>query len=95
MDLFGAAGEHLTYPDAPVTLYRGVRDEHGMRRMSWTASLNTARWFANRFGSGRVYQIVDIDPEHVLARITRGRDEDEYVLDPEYIDDAPIEMVEV
>jgi hypothetical protein len=36
----------------------------------------------------------DVNPEHVLAQIVNGRGEDEYVLDPFYLDDAPIELFE-
>ena len=34
-----------------VTIYRGVRDKAGMYELSWTLSLEKARWFANRFSS--------------------------------------------
>jgi hypothetical protein len=94
VDLFHTADEHLSYPHAPVTLYRGARDEDGMRGMSWTSSMETARWFANRFGgTGVVYRITDVGPEHVLAQIARGRPEDEYVLDPGYLEGAPVETL--
>lgn len=94
-DLFNEASEHLVYPDVPVTLYRGAGVEpSAARRMSWTSTLETARWFADRFGGGFVYRIGDVQPQYVLAQITRGRDEDEYVLDPEYLDGAPIEVHE-
>jgi hypothetical protein len=88
-DLFHTADEYLAYPDAPVTLYRGVREEVAAQGMSWTGSLDTARGFADRFnattGGGLVYRLVDVEPEHVLAQITNGRPEDEYVLEPEYL----------
>jgi hypothetical protein len=92
-DLFHTADEHLACPKDPVTVYRGVRDEGGVVGMSWTSSIDTARWFADRFGAGGlVYRLVDVQPADVLAQIVHGRDEDEYVLDPEYLEDAPIEL---
>ncbi|WP_125078445.1 hypothetical protein [Mycobacterium sp. P7213] len=98
--MFHDAREHLSIPDEPVTLYRGARDDHAVRRMSWTGTVDMARWFADRYSDlngatgGQVYILRDVDPEHVLAQIAEGRDEDEYVLDPFYLDDAPIELFE-
>lgn len=92
VELFNSASPHLAFPGTPLTLYRGVRHPDWMRRMSWTSSLKTARWFANRYEStGTVYRIVDVDPGDVLAQIVDGRDEDEFVLEPEFLDHAPLE----
>ncbi|WNG79956.1 hypothetical protein C6A86_016960 [Mycobacterium sp. ITM-2016-00316] len=94
VELFGSAYPHLTFPSASITLYRGVRDAEWARRMSWTSSLESVRWFANRYEcTGTVYRIVDVDPQDVLAQIAEGRDEDEFVLYPEYLDDAPVQVM--
>jgi len=93
--LFLAAWEHLSHPEEPITLYRGVRDKAFAGRMSWTSSLEMARWFAARYdeGDGFVCKLT-VEPYQVLARIIEGRDgEDEYVLDPEAIYDDDIELV--
>ncbi|TVY01526.1 hypothetical protein FPV58_12985 [Mycolicibacterium porcinum] len=70
------------------------------------ANLKVSEGFANLFGdidiSGRgglVYVLRDVDPGHVLVQVTAGRGkdgraEDEYVLDPVYLADAPIELFE-
>lgn len=103
--MFLDARERLSIPTAPVTLYRGVREDFTAARMSWTGTLEVARWFADLYADvegatgGLVYVLRDVDPQNVLAQITHGRgddgrSEDEYVLDPFYLDDAPIELLE-
>ncbi|MEZ0053242.1 hypothetical protein ABIA30_004269 [Mycobacterium sp. MAA66] len=103
--MFDRARDHLEVPTAPVTLYRGVRHEWAAAHMSWTGTLAVAQWFADRYSNshgagGRVYVLRGVEPAHVLARVTHGRGEngrgeDEYVLDPFYLDDAPIELHEL
>ena len=107
--IFQDARGHLTIPVEPVTLYRGVRDEFAARHMSWTGTLEVARWFADRnahsggASGGLVYRLTNVDPEHVLAQIVHGRgedgrSEDEYVLDPFHLDERGgnglIELIE-
>lgn len=104
LKMFQDARGHLMIPGEPVTLYRGVRDEPAARHMAWTGTLEVARWFADRNAlrggpsGGLVYRLTNVDPEHVLAQIVHGRDEDEYVLDPfcvdEMGDNGLIELIE-
>lgn len=74
-----AAGDPLPGP-GPFTVYRGVAGRGRARRVrgiSWTLSLEKARWFANRFGYSdpAVFQVT-INMESVLAYInTRGEQE--------------------
>jgi hypothetical protein len=66
------------------TLYRGVAGQGAARRvkgLSWTASREQARWFANRFPhlpDPAVYaaRVRRVD---VYVRLASARDEDEYV----------------
>ena len=95
-EMFTAAERHLKFPESPVTLYRGVSDESFKGRMSWTSSLETARWFAkrkNHLGDGVVLRLVDVNPGAVLAVID-GRNEDEYVLDLWQTSSEDIEIFE-
>ncbi|TRW77568.1 hypothetical protein FK535_26545 [Mycolicibacterium sp. 018/SC-01/001] len=94
-ELFLAAEEHLSYPQSRLTVYRGVREEAYRVGMSWTTSLEVARWFAARYsnGSGFVYKL-EVEPCQVLAQMTEGRDcEEEVVLDPECIYEDEMELV--
>ncbi|MHB9023967.1 MAG: hypothetical protein ACYC7E_07280 [Armatimonadota bacterium] len=88
-------------PPAPYTLYRGVAGNKNrrIRGISWTASRETAEWFANRphaivrdkrvvyasLPHPAVYEITLPDARHIWA-YTNGRQEQEfYVLLPSYI----------
>lgn len=71
----------------PFTLYRGVSGPRRVRRvrgLSWTGSLEIARWFADRraLADPAVYRVI-VTAGRVLA-YTNDRAEDEYVvaLDP-------------
>lgn len=68
-------------PAEPVRLYRGATVE-GKHGMSWTSSLDTAKFFAipTLGDEGTIWTAV-FEPEHLLARIT-ARGEHEYVVDP-------------
>ena len=74
-------GEPASRTDLPdvLTLYRGASAER-MRGLSWTASLDQARWFANRFRQHLPVYEVQVFRSHVLARLTT-RGEDEYIVD--------------
>lgn len=79
-----------------VTLWRGAIEDRRLG-MSWTGDRKRAEWFAHRFDGmtdkvGKVYQVT-VDRELILARFEEGRGEDEYVLDPVYLDDLDIEVV--
>lgn len=88
---FWDARQHLHIPSAPITVYRGVKSPEHAYGMSWSGTKATAEWFANRFGSsgGHVYTIV-AKPDQILAHFhaADGRQEDEYVLDLEKLDNA-------
>jgi hypothetical protein len=88
--------KHHTQPTEPLKVYRGVCPAHcgRIRRMSWTADLRTAVWFAYRWERLKpaLYEAT-IPPEGVLARwYARGEpvgerigSEPEVVIDPEYL----------
>jgi hypothetical protein len=68
--------------NGPFTLYRGVAGKGAARRkrgISWTASLEKAKWFANRFYLEKpmVYESV-IDLDQVYA-YSNGRNEQEFI----------------
>ncbi len=72
--------------DATVTVYRGVTpyNEKNLKSLSWTVNLETAQWFAHRFGEqGKVYQAT-IAKEHILAYFN-GRNESEVIVEPKYL----------
>ena len=72
-------------PD-PVTIYRGVTsvNRSRVRAMSWTLNLETAEWFAHRFGeNGSVYE-AQIQKAHILA-LFNGRNEAEIVVEPAFL----------
>jgi hypothetical protein len=90
-DKLRAVGDPLP-GSGPFTLYRGVagkteRDRR-VRGISWTGTLATAAWFADRgwgLPNPEVYKTV-LDAKHVLAYVGSHRDEDEYlVLLPSYV----------
>lgn len=80
-----------------ITLYRGAIESRALG-MSWTASLEQARWFAGRFVGLRntqpahVYQI-EATAGEILAHFT-GRNEDEWVLDMSDISIEDLTVVE-
>jgi hypothetical protein len=87
----GKAAAPLT---EPVTLYRGAPDDLAMR-MSWTSDIRIAERFA--YGGirgrrpGQVWTAT-VHPEGLLAYIGReiGRNESEFVVDPEWLAPVPL-----
>jgi len=79
-----AAGEPLPGP-GPFVLYGGVAGRGADRRvrgLSWTGTVDTARWFANRFElpDPAVYRAT-VAAEDVLAYLhADGRDEAEFIV---------------
>jgi len=74
--------------DGPFTVYRGVAGHGAKRRLrgiSWTASLDKAIWFAERFAESSkiekpmVYQVT-IMAEHVYV-YSNDRNEQEFLCD--------------
>ncbi|MFZ7128142.1 MAG: hypothetical protein ACOWWM_18455 [Desulfobacterales bacterium] len=65
------------------TLYRGVSGKRHERRVSgisWTDSMETARWFANRFDLlGPAVYTITVSADDILAYLN-GRNESEYLL---------------
>lgn len=102
LDLFPAAGYTHDGLPAPqptdsVTVYRGCHHERRFG-MSWTSNLETARWFARRDrgkGSGNVY-VHQARGCELLAYIHDGvgRPEFEYVINPEYLTDGAVAILE-
>lgn len=69
-------------PDQPITLYRGA-PVSGAFGWSWTDSIETARWFANRpthRGTGRVW-VAEVATHRLLANFAESRGESEHVVD--------------
>jgi hypothetical protein len=80
----GYVGE-LPQPTEPLTLYRGVFTSRHRLGISWSTSIDTARYFVRPGGRGPnrggfVYCAV-APPEAVLAGFS-DRSESEYVIDP-------------
>ena len=77
------AGDPMPTKKDTYTLFRGVAGIGKARRvngMSWTDSLETAKWFANRFSlDDPAVFTVTVPDECVLAYLT-GRNESEYLL---------------
>lgn len=71
--------------EGPFKVYRGVSGEGTKRRgrgISWTASFDMAKWFAQRFadlGNPAVY-MATVGPERVYA-YDNGREEQEFLCD--------------
>ena len=75
-----------------VTIYRGVRDKAGVYELSWTLSLEKARWFANRFSSlGYVFKTV-VNKADILCYIS-CRGEQEVVIDARQLKKYTIEEI--
>jgi hypothetical protein len=69
-------------PTKPIRLYRGA-SVAGAFGWSWTHSIDTARWFANRpaqRGVGRVWT-AEVSPHRIFAHFPDSRGEGEYVVD--------------
>lgn len=80
--LFKRADRSIMAPieDKTIKVYRGVNRGGSPYGLSWTTSLETAEWFAKRFGDdGKVYEL-EVPNEHVLAIIDE-RGESEVVVD--------------
>jgi len=77
-----------------LTVYRGVSVGRNPNGLSWTWSLETAKWFAHRFDiadeKGYI-QRATVDKSEILAYFN-GRDEDELVIDTSKIKER-IEIV--
>lgn len=77
--------EYAYYMKLPqiLTIYRGVSVGRNPMGLSWTWSLDTAKWFAHRFDTQDKHgyvQMATIDKSEILAYFN-GRDEDELVVD--------------
>ena len=73
----------LPRPDAPLTLYRGVRRRAHRLGLSWSRKIDTARFFVHGRGpnlGGFVYSAV-ADPDAILGGFS-DRNEAEYIVDP-------------
>ena len=75
----------LPRPAAPLTLYRGVHTSAHRLGLSWSLSVDKARWFVRRGGRGHnmggfVYRAI-APPDAILAGFN-DRGEEEYVVDP-------------
>ena len=68
--------------DESIEIYRGVTTKglNAAKGLSWTLSIEKARYFANRFKRGGYVYKAHINKEHILAYIT-DRSEDEIVAD--------------
>ena len=73
----------LRRPDAPLTLYRGVRWRAHRLGLSWSMKLDTARFFVHGRGpnlGGFVYSAL-AEPNAILGAFN-DRNEAEYIVDP-------------
>lgn len=79
--------------DDVVTIYRGVTEENknNIKALSWTLNYNTAKWFAERYGSERYIYKAQIDKNHIFA-VNNRREEFEVIVDPKFL--TQIELVE-
>ena len=77
--------EHSAFAALPelVRIYRGAPPKR-KQGMSWTTSLDQARWFARRFCNGGVVFTTTVPKTKVLAQFL-GREESEVVIDPRRI----------
>ena len=80
--------EHQTYQQLPetFTVYRGVTPGHNPSGLSWTTSLEKAKWFANRFGEGYIRQGT-ANKSDVLAYFSGRGSEEEIVISPKSLQD--------
>jgi len=91
------AEEQAKFDELPdeITIYRGLQvNKAKVRGLSWTLSLEKAKWFANRWKKASpVYKAV-IDKKDVFAVFT-GRSEEEIVVNPhclKSVEEVPIEL---
>lgn len=69
-----------------ITIFRGIQKGASEKGMSWTTSLQTARWFANRFNNnGKIYSTC-IPKDAILAYFDSG--EKEVIVDPKALQDV-------
>ncbi len=76
--------ELLALNDLPsvIKIYRGLQTPKAKKRgLSWTLSLDRARWFANRWKKNCDVLSAEVTKEHVLA-VFLGRNEQEVVVNP-------------
>ena len=66
--------------DGTVTVYRGVGINRNPVGLSWTFDMDTAFWFANRFGDGGYIEYATVRKDDVLAYFG-NRNESEVVVD--------------
>lgn len=78
-----------------VSVYRGVRSEDYKYGMSWTLSLENAKWFAERYNTDTqiVYKAV-IQKQDILAYLN-DRNEEEVIIDSVALKKYNIEEVEL
>jgi len=93
LELFEEAGfinhtvsDETARPREAMTLYRGATPATAAR-MSWTDRLETAQWFAGRFGGvlGRKVWTAHVEPSRLLAHFHDDDDDPrewEWVVDP-------------
>lgn len=86
-------GESAAPPTEPVTLYRGAVPKRWFG-ISWTSNLELAQRFASTMNGrlpGHVY-VFQAPPDALLAFIGKriGRDESEYVINPDYLSKATV-----
>ena len=84
-------GKSAARPAGPLTLFRGSDAEHRFG-WSWTDRVETAQWFADRVihaERGQVWRAT-VPPDRLLARITEGREEHEWVVDTQGLEIAEV-----
>lgn len=65
-----------------VEIYRGIQSKKAkVKAMSWTLSLDKAKWFANRWGQNNKVVKVLMPKRNILAYF-KGRGEEEIVINP-------------
>ena len=72
----------LVYNSLPdkITIYRGIQPNESAKGFSWSLSVDTAAWFAQRFEpKGGVYSLT-VNKKHVIAYINT-RNEKEIIVD--------------
>ena len=83
--------EGMSLPVKPIAIYRGARDDLGV---SWSLSLDTARFFAGRWAFGDDSQRLPVfravaPPEAILGMVF-DRNEREVLVDPWELEDGRI-----
>lgn len=74
--------EATVYNNIPnkIELFRGVSYNRNTNGLSYTASLEKAEWFMNRWNKPKALIRLEVDKKDILAYFN-GRNEDEYVVD--------------